>query len=397
VPNVRDARHGRPAARSTGGRRGRVASAGLIGALTLVCLSLSGCDLLSGQPSPTPASTVSAPPPTASPTPTDTPTPEPTPQLVATVTLVASLGSPAAATPGGLTWKGVQDAAAAIGAKAALTEPASVAAIPTMLEAAAGGDRAVVVTTGSDASAAVLASAAAHPDTQYLELGVAVAGDAPPNVHGLVFDHAEAGYLAGFVAASFTGSGKVALVGVADTDVQTTNYYSGFRNGAEQVTGNAAAGIGYAGTPDAPEKGRNAAAALVKAGDDVIAALPNLSGIGAMREACARGARLVAFETDASLTVPDVQQCLIVSVLDRYDVAARDALLALAGDQALGPLIVEDVASGGISLSGFHASLPEGFEANLDGVLAAMQNPPRPTPAPSAQSDAGGGSPSANP
>ncbi len=59
-------------------------------------------------------------------------------------------------------------------------------------------------------------------------------------------------------------------------------------------------------------------------------AMPSLSGIGALREACARKARLVAVDTDAWQTVPDIQPCLIVSVMNRYDVAVTAAIVAIA-------------------------------------------------------------------
>ena len=59
----------------------------------------------------------------------------------------------------------------------------------------------------------------------------------------------------------------------------------------------------------------------MKAGADVVSAATGVVGIAALREACGRKARLVAIETDAWQTVPDVRSCLIASVLLRYDVA----------------------------------------------------------------------------
>ncbi len=128
----------------------------------------------------------------------------------------------------------------------------------------------------------------------------------------------------------------------------------------------------FVGTATAPEKGRTTSAALIKAGNDVLTAMPNLSGVGAMRDACGRKARLVGLESDAWQTVPDVQPCLVASVLNRSDVAIRDAVLSVAHGAALPSLVVEDVASGGLGLSEFHVAQPAGFAARLAGVMAAM-------------------------
>ena len=102
-----------------------------------------------------------------------------------------------------------------------------------------------------------------------------------------------------------------------------------------------------------------------------------------MREACARKARLVAVDTDAWQIVPDVNSCLIVSVMKRYDAAVIAAIATASKGTALPRLTVNDVANGGIALSAFHADLPQGFEARLEAVVSTLRNgPPRPTAAP---------------
>jgi basic membrane protein A len=302
---------------------------------------------------------------------------------VKTITLVAFVAEPKDATPSGLTWKGAQDAGAKIGASTSLVVPASNADLPSALETAAAGDLAVVVTIGPDAAAAVKAAAVAHPATQFFEVDVAVPAGSPANVHGIVFDEAEAGYLAGFVAGSFSGSGKAGFVGDVSGDARSTNYASGFGSGASQAGTGIGVAVAYVGTSDSPDKGRAAAAGLVGSGVTVLSAEPSLSGIGALREACGRKARLVALDTDAWQVVPDVRSCLIASVLNRYDVAVREAILRVAAGQKLSTVTLEDASTGGIALSDFHVDRPAGFDSQLAGVLTALKNgPPRPTPAP---------------
>ncbi len=374
--------------------RSRTPTPAVTGLLSAAALLVAGCGLFSSQPGQTPAPSPSGDSPSAGVSiSTETATPGPTRQLVKSITLVASIGEPKNWTPAGLTWNGIESAAARVGATTTLVQPISNAELDGAIDKAAVAEAGIVVTVGPAAAGAVLAVAGTHPTTQFFELDVVVPQSAPANVHGLVFDEAEAGYLAGFVAASFSSSGTVGMVGDVQGEAPTTNYAAGFGSGATQLKPGFAVDFAYAGTPDSPDKGRTAAAGLVKAGSDVILAMPSLSGIGAFREACAGKARLVAVDADAWQTVPDIQACLIVSVMKRYDVAVSAAIVAVAGGRAVSRESMNDVANGGIALSDFHADVPAGFTPKLDTVVATLKGgPPRSTAAPSTA----GASPSAS-
>jgi basic membrane lipoprotein Med (substrate-binding protein (PBP1-ABC) superfamily) len=173
------------------------------------------------------------------------------------------------------------------------------------------------------------------------------------------------------------------MVGDTQTDSSTANYAAGYRAGVAQAKPGTAVLVGYAGSADAPEKGRAAAATLIKGGIDTVLAMPSLSGIGAMRETCDRKARFVAVVSDAWLAVPDVRPCLIASILNRFDNAVGTALLALAAGQMLPQRVMNDVSNDGIAVGDVHADAPAGFDAGLAGVVATLKNgPPRPTDAP---------------
>ncbi len=356
----------------------------MVGAAALATL-MAGCGIFEGTGPTQPAPTGSETPGTSISLVTAAPTEAPTatPRIVKSVTLVASIGAPKDWTPAGLAWSGIQAVAGDIGADTSVVQPVSNADLMAMVEGAGKADGAVVVTVGAAADPAVQAAAAAHPTTQFFEIDVAVPEGSPPNVHGLVFDEAEAGYLAGYVAAAYAASGKIGMVGDTETDAPTGNYLAGFRNGASQATPGIAVTVAYGASPDLPDRGRTAAASLVKAGSTVVLAMPGLTGIGALREACARNVRVVALDTDAWQIVPDIRSCLIVSVMKRYDVAVATAIAALAAGRIPATLTLCDVASGGIALSDFHADLPAGFQGRLDALTATLRNgPPHPSPAP---------------
>jgi len=271
-------------------------SLGLAVAAAVAAAIFAGCGLFSSTPVPTAAPNGSS---TATTTISEeTATPAPTSQIVRSVLLVAQVGEPQDWTPAGLAWHGIKTAATKIGATTTLIEPASNTDFAADLDRAAGPSAAVVVTLGPDAAAAVLVAAKAHPATQFLELDVAVPDTAPANVHGLNFDEAEAGYLAGYVAASIATAGQIGMVGDTAADVASANYAAGLKAGAAQAGSSAEVTIAYAGTADSPAKGRTAAGVLAKAGDRVVAAVPSLSGIGALRQACGAGLQLVGLDID---------------------------------------------------------------------------------------------------
>ena len=362
--------------------------AALFGFIATAAL-VAGCGLYSPSPTlPTPsgpaATPNTSPDQTQSPSRSPSPSPTPVPTIaVATVVLIAAIGESGDGMPSKLAWQGVQDAAGRLGADPKLVTPESMAEVTAAVAAAASDGSTIVLTVGPEASQAILAVAADHAATQFFEIDQAIPDGAPANVHGLVFDEAEAGYLAGVVAASVSASHKIGLVGNTATDVRTANYAAGFRNGATYADPSAQVTVAYATRANDTQMGRAAAAGLVKSKADIVAALPGLSGVGAMRQACDGKAGVVALDTDASLLLPDVEACLVVSVLKRYDVAARDAILSYAAGDPAPPVTMFDVAGGAISLSEFHKPVPPGLADRLAGVLAAMRDgPPRPTPAP---------------
>lgn len=349
--------------------------------LVATAVVAAGCGLFSNPPAPTPTRPAQTGPTTPNPTP-GTPTPAPT-NAVASIVLISAIGESERGTPSELAWQGVQDAASRLGASPRLVTPASMAEVADAVKKAADDGTTVVVTVGPQGAQAVSDVAGGHAATQFFELDQAIPDGAPSNVHGLVFDEAEAGYLAGVVAASVTESHKIGMVGDTATDVRTANFANGFRNGAKYADPAVEVTVAYAGRSDDPQKGRATTAGLVLGNADVILAMPDLTGAGAMREACTREARVVAVDTDADLVLPDIAQCLVVSVLKRYDVAVRDAILRYVANEAMPAVTMFDVAGGGIGLSDFHNPVPSDLSDRLAGVLAAMRNgPSRPTPEP---------------
>lgn len=359
-------------------------------AFATLCLAvaLSGCGLFSNQPRPSPVATLSGP--AATPSSVDAsqvaPTPSPTSLPVRSIALVADVGESQTGTASAVVWLGVEQVATDLGAASSVKVPTSLAELSTQIQATATTSPSIVVTVGARAAAATWTAALANPSVQFFTLDQAGVKSAPPNLHAIVFDETEIGYLAGVTAASLSRTGRVGYVGDDDSSPATANYAAGFRNGALYADPSVVAAIAYAGTSPDPAKGRAAAAGLVAGQADVIATRANLSGIGAMREACRRGASVVALDADAWLLVPDVNACLVTSVRKLYDVAIASAIRRYSDGLEVPGLVLSDVAGGGIGLSDFHVAIPATVTARLDRVVGDMRvGPPRPTVAPSSE------------
>jgi basic membrane protein A and related proteins len=357
-------------------------------ALPLLCLAtiMSGCGFFSNEPRPSTAapSTPSTGSTFSNPVSSQAAqTPAPTPRPVASIAMVADVGESQPGTPSATAWLGVQHVAAGLQAKSSMTVPRSQGELSVAIGTAVRSGAGVVVTIGASAAPATIVAAMANPSVEFFTLDQPATADALPNLHAIAFDEVEMGYLAGMIAEALSRAGSIGLVG-DDTSVATANYAAGVRNGALFDNPAAIVGSANAGTPDDPAKGRSAAATLAAGDADVIVATSGLTGIGAMREACARNDLVVALGADAWQLVPDVRACLAVSVRKLYDVAIEAAIRAYAEGAEVPGTILSDVAAGGIALSDFHVAEPPALASELERVLGDMRaGPPRPTANPS--------------
>src|SRR4029079_6992850 len=139
-------------------------------------------------------------------------------------------------------WIGAQQGAASIGApspQAIVT--ANSADYATNIQTLLDDDYNVIVTVGFALGAATLEEAPANPDVHFIGVDQFQAGDDPvagaglDNYESLIFNEAQAGYLAGIVAASISQSNEIAAIGGSGTIPPVVNYMRGYENGAKSV------------------------------------------------------------------------------------------------------------------------------------------------------------------
>ena len=113
----------------------------------------------------------------------------------------------------------------------------------------------VIFTVGFLIGTDTLAAAKANPTVQFFGVDQFVADPAPANYQGLLFNEAQAGYLAGIVAGTITKSDKIGAVGGRSDVPPVVNYIKGYENGAKSVKSNVAGPHNYAEDFNAPDKG----------------------------------------------------------------------------------------------------------------------------------------------
>jgi len=206
---------------------------------------------------------------------------------------------------------------------------------------------------------------------------------AVPNVRGLTFQTDQAGFLAGYVAAATTKTGKVGTFGGMKLPTVTifmvgyeagVKYYNAQKGTKVQVLGwDTAKDAGlFTNNFESAEDGRKAAESLFDEGADIVMPVAGPCGLGAGAAAKERGLMIVGVDTDWYISAPEYKETYITSVLKNMDAAVYDTINSMfngtfkGGSNYLGTL-----ANKGVGIAGFHDY--EGkVPATLAGELTAI-------------------------
>ncbi len=290
------------------------------------------------------------------------------------------------------TWAGVQRGAKAVhGTADVIVPPANAEAYAWAIDWFVDRDFDVVVTVGFPMSDATLAAAERHPAVQFFGIDQALeVGDPPivypPNYQRLLFDEAEAGYLAGLVAATMTETETIGAVGGLSFVPPVLSFINGYRNGAAAVEPAISVAVTYAGDfivdPEAeglggaftrPDLGELAAAALIAQDADVIFTVAGGSNLGSFSAACEGGVWAVGVDIDAYLQAPRFEGCILTSAEKRVSTATSLAIQRFATDGLQGGEFTNDASNEGIGLAPFrNAKPPKGIKDTLATALEGL-------------------------
>lgn len=251
----------------------------------------------------------------------------------------------------------------------------------------------MIITVGFALASAAAESALANPELEYVSIDDVVDNDFDnetdaPNIKPIVFDTAQAAFLAGYAAASYSTAGKVGTFGgmnfptvsiFMDGFAQGVEYYNEQNGTAVEVLGwdrEVQDGV-FTGGFVANQDAINAAQGLVDQGVDVLLPVggPIYQSAASVIRDSGRDIALIGVDADVFETDPSVGDLLLTSIRKLIDVGVEDAVLA-AGIGEFDPTpFVGTLDNGGVGLAPFHdfeGKVSPDLQAELDEIAAGI-------------------------
>jgi basic membrane protein A len=232
-------------------------------------------------------------------------------------------------------WAGVQMAAKELGVEPKVIETTDPNDYEKNINQFISEGYNVIVTVGFALADATNAAAKANPEVKFIGVDQ-FQGDTIPNVAGLVFNEDQAGYLAGYLAASMSKSGKIGAILGTDAVPPVWRFGEGYRAGAKAAKADVDIqtvyhnDVGFDKTFSDPEWGKATALSMIDKGVDVVFGAGGRTGNGALLAAAERkdkGVLAIGVDTDQYLTVPEAQAVLLSSAFKILDKGTADLIL----------------------------------------------------------------------
>lgn len=264
-----------------------------------------------------------------------------------------------------IAFEGAERAAEDFGLTAQVLESASDADYETNIQSFIEQDCSLIVTVGFLLGDATAAASAANPDQQFAIIDVGYP-DPIPNVLTLNFDVAPPSFLAGYLAAGMTETGKVATYGGINIPPVTV-FMDGFANGVayyneqkgtevEVLGWDVAAQDGsFAGNFENLDDGKALAASFADEGADIIFPVAGPVGLGSSAYAVETGGvRIIGVDNDGVLANPNESSVYLTSVLKKIDEAVYAAAQQVIVDSEAGGAYVGTLENDGVGLAPYH-------------------------------------------
>ncbi len=203
------------------------------------------------------------------------------------------------------------------------------------------------------------------------------------NVLGLTFATDQAAFLAGYVAAGMTQTGKVGTFGgIAIPPV--TIFMVGFESGVKyynevhgtnvEVLGwNTETGEGlFVGNFESTDDGRRAGEDLIAEGADIVMPVAGPVGLGTAAAVQENpGTMLIGVDTDWCVSAAEYCPVTLTSVLKNMDVAVLEAVRQGKEGTFAGGVYLGTLENGGVGLADFHefdSAVPQELKDELEGL-----------------------------
>jgi len=228
----------------------------------------------------------------------------------------------------------------------------------------------VIVTVGFALSAATVESALANPEVEYVIIDDAADNDFDgttdaENIKPVVFDTAQAAYLAGYLSAGYSTAGKIGTFGGMNFPTVSI-FMDGYKQGAEhynEVNGTAVEVLGWDGTDGTFTGGFEAGTAavttaqgLVDQGVDVLLPVggPIYQSAATVIRDSGKDIALLGVDADVYESDPSVADLLLTSIRKGIDVATYEAVLAAGNGDFDNASYVGTLENDGVAIADFH-------------------------------------------
>jgi basic membrane protein A and related proteins len=285
-----------------------------------------------------------------------------------------------------LSYEGVKQAADELGVKFTGVESNSENDYAPNLESLVSEGCDVIVTVGFALAAATKESAAANPDIKYVLIDDAADGGDDgqtfdgkadePNIKPLLYDTAQAAFMAGYVAADYTKTGVVGTYG-GQPFPTVTIFMDGFKQGAEyyaeqkgkdvKVVGWDGKNGSFTGGFEANDTATNTAKQLLDQDVDVILPVggPIYQGALTAIQDSGNDVALIGVDADFYDTDPNTQDVVLTSILKNMKISTYEAIKsAESGDDFDFSPYIGTLENDGVGIAPFH-----NFESKVSDSL----------------------------
>jgi basic membrane protein A len=227
--------------------------------------------------------------------------------------------------------------------------------------------------------------AADHPDQRFAVIDGFLPSD---NVATVLFDVSEAAFLAGYIAAGVSETGKIGTYGGLPIP-PVTDFMNGYALGADYYNAQYGAAVEVLGWDVAaqsglfsfdfgdPDAGYSLGESLMDQGADAVFPVAGFTGFGTWeavqeRKAAGGDVRFVGVDIDAYEVYGDPERAVLTSVQKNTDVAVYLQVEAVVTGTWIGGIVFEGLASGGVDIAPFHKQQPD-VPGHLKNDLKAIR------------------------
>ncbi|MDE0547365.1 BMP family protein [Microbacterium sp. C7(2022)] len=290
-----------------------------------------------------------------------------------------------------LGFEGLTRAAEAFGVEPVTVQSDSESDYGPNLTALVDQDCSVIVTVGFALASAAAESALANPDIEYVSIDDVVDNDFDgetdaPNIKPIVFDTAQAAFLAGYAAASYSEAKKVGTFGgmnfptvsiFMDGFAQGVEYWNEQKDDSVEVFGWDGEDGVFTGGFVANQDAINSAQGLVDQGVDVLLPVggPIYQSAASVIRDSGRDIALVGVDADVYETDPSVADLLLTSIRKGIDVGVEEAVTAAAEGSFDVTPFVGTLENEGVGLAPFHdfeSMISPDLQGELDEITAGI-------------------------